>query len=56
MLTLVLRPAMKIERLMTEDFIGGVLAWISTERNPTNGGLTQGIHLTREFGADCYPE
>jgi hypothetical protein len=26
MLTLVLRPAMKIERLMTEDFIGGVLA------------------------------
>jgi DNA-binding transcriptional LysR family regulator len=33
-----------------------MLAWISTERNPTNAGLTQGIHLTREFGADRYPK
>jgi len=32
------------------------LAWISTDRNPTNAGSTQGIHLTREFGSDCYPK
>jgi hypothetical protein len=32
------------------------LAWISTEKNFTNAGLTQGIHLTREFGSDCYPK
>src|ERR1700737_2177876 len=28
------------------------LAWISTEKSPANVGLTQGIHLTRYFGAD----
>jgi hypothetical protein len=31
-----------------------LLAWISTDRNPANAGLAQGIHLTREFGSDCY--
>ena len=29
-----------------------ILAWISTEKNPASAGLTQGIHLTRYFGAD----
>jgi hypothetical protein len=33
-----------------------LLAWISTDRNPTNAGSTQGIHLTREFRFDCYPK
>ena len=32
------------------------LAWISTDKNPTNARLTQGIHLTREFGSECYPK
>jgi hypothetical protein len=32
------------------------LAWISTAKNLTNAGLTQGIHLTREFGAKRYPK
>jgi hypothetical protein len=33
-----------------------LLAWISTDKNPTNAKLTQGIHLTREFGAVRYPK
>ena len=34
----------------------GLLAWISTDKNLTNMGLIPVIHLTREFGPDCYPK
>ena len=37
---------------MIELYAALLLAWISTERNRANAGLTQGIHLTRYFGAD----
>jgi hypothetical protein len=44
------------KRRVMADCVEDLLAWISTDKNPTNARLTQGIHLTREFGSECYPK
>jgi hypothetical protein len=42
--------------IVTANSLATHLAWISTDKNLTNAGSAQGIHLTREFGVDCYPK